>query len=920
MAKSVFISSTSKDLPEHRTAVDKAIRRLGMRPINMDDFGSQPGGASGVSVREVGKGEIFVGIVARRYGYVPDGMEKSVTEQEYDEAVRRNIPRLMYLLDPAYDWPEDRVEAGETAQTKLAAFRTRIEKNEVRSLFRTPEDLAAQVTADLTKLADKQQRQGRNTRWLIGIVAAVVALLLIGVGLLSALPKEQSAAILHSVGLVPATLTPTNTPTHTATPTSTNTPTHTPTPTATFTPTIIPSPTPEFAAAKKDEILIIVAEFENRNAANMPTGETMAEQLNRLVDDASTTAREQYGLQVRVVRTAEIVSTKRRAKEISDANQATMVIWGSVDSAGITTNYEIDQRWGVDINPLVGQTNFTALTNLDEVVIRFRRTTDQAYVANLTIGEILVLSKKYEAALPLFEAAVDLIKDEPMDRLQELDAGKAYMILGAMYTIDRIRLGGDNFDKGIAALNRASEIDSDPKEMLLIYQGLAAFYALQDNYEQAISNDNKAIELEPNNAQVYLSRANTYAAQEKLADALSDYEHAIALQPDLTDAYTGRGNVYLGQKRYDDALADFDKALTLNPASPNAWLGKGQILTVQGQFEAALDPLNHAITLCADANYGCAILYVERGKVYMNLDQDETAIQDFKQAVKLDPNNNSALFRLGVVYINQGDYEQAITYLNQSIAVCTVNCYLDYLERGIAYGQSGNQDAAIADYSKSIELNPDDYSGYYSRGYIYISQANYEAALDDFNHAIPLCTQDCHNPYFLRGLIYGQFGDYEKSIDDLNHAIELNPDFAQSYASRGNIYYMQGDYTQALSDLSQGVSLNTGDVNAVEARAEVYFALGQYDNALTDFQTFAKANPDDKFALSGLAITYHALGDAEQAHQLWTQLLQIDARYNDANWVKSELHWADPLVEEARKIIAEMQIEATAEVTPEATP
>ena len=45
--KSVFISSTSKDLQEHRAAVDKAIRRLELRPINMDDFGSQPGGAVG---------------------------------------------------------------------------------------------------------------------------------------------------------------------------------------------------------------------------------------------------------------------------------------------------------------------------------------------------------------------------------------------------------------------------------------------------------------------------------------------------------------------------------------------------------------------------------------------------------------------------------------------------------------------------------------------------------------------------------------------------------------------------------------------------------------------------------------------------------------------------------------------------------
>ncbi|MEZ4672414.1 MAG: DUF4062 domain-containing protein [Anaerolineae bacterium] len=179
MTKSVFISSTSRDLGEYREAVDKAIRRLELRPINMDDFGSQPGGASGVSLREVGKADMFVGIVARRYGYVPNEGAHSITEQEYDEAVRRNVPRLMYLLDPAYNWPEERVEAGEIPQRKLTAFRQKIELQDVRSLFTSPEDLVAKVTADLVRLKDGQHRHEMRLRGLITLV--VVAALMVGV-------------------------------------------------------------------------------------------------------------------------------------------------------------------------------------------------------------------------------------------------------------------------------------------------------------------------------------------------------------------------------------------------------------------------------------------------------------------------------------------------------------------------------------------------------------------------------------------------------------------------------------------------------------------------------------------------------------------------------------------------------------------
>src|SRR5262249_42937585 len=146
-AKSVFISSTSKDLAEHRKQVNEAIRRLDMHPVDMVDFGSQPGGASGVSIGEVALADIFVGILAHRYGYVPENASKSVTEQEYDEAVRLRVPRLMYLVDPNFDWPPELVEEDKTAQERLAKFKERVEKNEVRSLFTTPENLAEQVTA-----------------------------------------------------------------------------------------------------------------------------------------------------------------------------------------------------------------------------------------------------------------------------------------------------------------------------------------------------------------------------------------------------------------------------------------------------------------------------------------------------------------------------------------------------------------------------------------------------------------------------------------------------------------------------------------------------------------------------------------------------------------------------------------------------
>jgi tetratricopeptide (TPR) repeat protein len=150
--KSVFISSTSKDLLEHREAVNTVINRLEMRAIDMKYFGSRSGDAVKISLAQVAKADIFIGIIAHRYGFVPQGMKKAVTEQEYDEAVRLDIPRLIYLVDPNYAWSPELIEAGEEAQKRLAAFKAKVDASHVRSLFTTPDDLAAQVSADLANL------------------------------------------------------------------------------------------------------------------------------------------------------------------------------------------------------------------------------------------------------------------------------------------------------------------------------------------------------------------------------------------------------------------------------------------------------------------------------------------------------------------------------------------------------------------------------------------------------------------------------------------------------------------------------------------------------------------------------------------------------------------------------------------------
>src|SRR5687767_14074262 len=102
MSTTVFISSTSRDLLEHRAVVVKALLNAGFHPIDMANFMARPEGAITACLKEVAESDLFVGIYAWRYGYIPADAEVSITEQEFIEAERLKKPCFCFMVDEAY--------------------------------------------------------------------------------------------------------------------------------------------------------------------------------------------------------------------------------------------------------------------------------------------------------------------------------------------------------------------------------------------------------------------------------------------------------------------------------------------------------------------------------------------------------------------------------------------------------------------------------------------------------------------------------------------------------------------------------------------------------------------------------------------------------------------------------------------------
>jgi tetratricopeptide (TPR) repeat protein len=149
----VMISSTARDLPDHRKEVLEACQRQGMFAARMEDLPAHDATAAAASIKMVDEADIYVGVFAHRYGYVPekDNPEQiSVTEMEYDRAIERKIPCFIFVMDKKHPVTFEDVEQGEGA-VKLAAFLERVTTDNIVNFFKSAMELRAHVINSLSR-------------------------------------------------------------------------------------------------------------------------------------------------------------------------------------------------------------------------------------------------------------------------------------------------------------------------------------------------------------------------------------------------------------------------------------------------------------------------------------------------------------------------------------------------------------------------------------------------------------------------------------------------------------------------------------------------------------------------------------------------------------------------------------------------
>jgi tetratricopeptide (TPR) repeat protein len=280
-----------------------------------------------------------------------------------------------------------------------------------------------------------------------------------------------------------------------------------------------------------------------------------------------------------------------------------------------------------------------------------------------------------------------------------------------------------------------------------------------------------------------------------------------------------------------------------------------------------------------------AFAYYNRGNANKNQKRNDQAIEDYNNALRLNPNNAEAFLGRGIAFASRSDFETAIADFTDAIRIDS-NLAAAYVFRGRALA------ASVVTVTEIEE-------GFSDFFYIVEEEeitAEQEAA---FDLAIADCTQAIRlDPNFVlayreRADAYTRKGDYDRAIADYTAAIRLDPNNAAAYTRRGEAYNNKGDHNRALADYNQAIRLDPNDTKAYIKRAIMYISTDEYDQAIADFNQvlrIASNNFDTIMAYLGRGVAYGSKKNYDQAVLDLNEAIRLDT--NNSNFILSFLYFA----------------------------
>ncbi|TFH48225.1 MAG: tetratricopeptide repeat protein, partial [Methanothrix sp.] len=461
-----------------------------------------------------------------------------------------------------------------------------------------------------------------------------------------------------------------------------------------------------------------------------------------------------------------------------------------------------------------------------------------------------------------------------------------------------------------------------------------------EQYELALNQFQKALDVQPSHAQSRLMVAMTLLKQQRLDDCISEVIKSFQYDSNNGLAYNILGSAYLAKGDFDRAMINLDKAIEIDPSLADAHLKKGLFNLSKGAPEQAESELIKALNAAPEVLNTRLLL----ASMYLRQQNFTVAIQVLTEGLSGDAEDALIYNYLAASYFAQKNPEQAIESL-QKAKQAKADYAAPYFNLASYYVASSSRDKAVEEYRSLLAVEPanmrallslaalyevmgdsknasatyqlarktEEPGGYLAYAGFLSRSSNPEAARQVLEEAFvahpdkPEILESWGKNLMARGNMAGADKAFE-SLEKINPGsglplqiairlqqgavadaigmaegqISSRPDSFVGYSLLASIHEKQGDVGKAEAALKRGLPVVADPLSLNMRLGSFWVNHGKAEQALQLFDGILKDNPQYVPALFATASIYDSQGNKRKAVELYRDVLEKDQGYTPA--------------------------------------
>jgi tetratricopeptide (TPR) repeat protein len=412
----------------------------------------------------------------------------------------------------------------------------------------------------------------------------------------------------------------------------------------------------------------------------------------------------------------------------------------------------------------------------------------------------------------------------------------------------------------------------------------------EKRWEEAIRLFEEMARRSPGQEEVYYHLGVSYLELGRFQKAEEALKRALRLNPEYTLAYLQLARLYEETQRLEEALSTYERIIEVDPMGEPAQFSLlkksligGIFLARSGDFDGALRLFKSAAEIAPDdptAHYNI-------GQVYLRKKDEAKAEEAFRKVVALDPRHQEAYLHLGNLYERQKRMEEALeAFVNaaqinpNSPGGKSAQAKVPLLQ-GILLAQRGKAEEALTAFRQALRISPDPASIYFNIAQVYLGQGDFENAEAALTRTLQVDPK--HQEALLNlGILYERQGKLEEALRVYETARDAQPASADgvnaavsAHTVRGRIAAQEGKLEEAVAEIREAVALQPKNPANHFNLALIYLQQNQLSEAEKAFDQVIALDPSEGDAYLRLADVLEKSRREQEAIETYERLIAL---------------------------------------------